>query len=76
MADFGAEQGCAVFAVHRRIYTRTSLGCHRWIENRARPLIVFEDVLEAVNIEAAVMGEHLPEGLLTDGTERSVIGCL
>jgi DNA processing protein len=46
------------------------------IENGARPRVAFEDVLEAVNMEAAVMAEHLPEVLPADETERFVIGCL
>ncbi|MCX6071695.1 MAG: DNA-processing protein DprA, partial [Chloroflexi bacterium] len=75
-ADFGAEQGREVFAVPGSIYRRTSRGCHRLIENGARPLIAFEDVLEAINMEAAVMADHLPERLPEDETERSVIGCL
>jgi DNA processing protein len=75
-ADFGAEQGREVFAVPGSIYSRTSRGCHRLIENGARPLVAFEDVLEAINMEAAVMADHPPEQLPEDATERSVIGCL
>ena len=75
-ADFGAEQGREVFAVPGSIYSRSSRGCHRLIENGARPLIAFEDVLEALNMEAAVMADHEPERLPEDETERSVIRCL
>ena len=75
-ADFGAEQGREVFAVPGSIYSRTSRGCHRLIENGARPLVAFEDVLEAINMEAAVMAGSQPEVLPEDETERSVIGCL
>jgi DNA processing protein len=75
-ADFGAEQGREVFAVPGSIYSRSSRGCHRLIENGARPLIGFEDVLEALNMEAAVMADHQPERLPEDETERSVIRCL
>jgi DNA processing protein len=39
-------------------------------------LIAFEDVLEAINMEAAVMADHLPEALPEDEAERSVIRCL
>jgi DNA processing protein len=73
---FGAEQGREVFALPGSIYSRTSRGCHRLIENGARPLVAFEDVLEAINVEAAVMADHQPEVLPEDETERSVIGCL
>jgi DNA processing protein len=76
MADFGAEQGREVFAVPGSIYSRTSRGCQRLIENGARPLIAFDGVLEAINMEAAVMGDHLPERLPEDKAERFVIGCL
>lgn len=75
-ADFGAEQGREVFAVPGSIYSRSSRGCHRLIENGARPLIAFEDVLEALNMEAAVMAAHQPERLPEDETERTVIRCL
>jgi DNA processing protein len=46
------------------------------IENGARLLVGFEQVLEAINLEAAVMAEHRPPPLPEDETERSVIGCL
>ncbi len=75
-ADFGAEQGRDVFAVPGSIYSRSSRGCHRLIENGARVLIGFEDVLEALNMEAAVMADHEPQRLPEDETERSVIRCL
>jgi DNA processing protein len=75
-ADFGAEQGREVFAVPGSIYSRTSRGCHRLIENGARPLTAFSDVLEAINMEAAVLADHPPARLPENETERSVIGCL
>jgi DNA processing protein len=33
-------------------------------------------VLEAINLEAAVMADHLPEQPPEDEAERSVIGCI
>lgn len=75
-ADFGAEQGREVFAVPGSIYSRTSRGCHRLIENGARPLAAFTDVLEAIHMEAAVLADARPEQLPENETERSVMGCL
>jgi len=75
-SDFGAEQGREVFAVPGSIYSRTSRDWHQLIGNGARPLVAFEDVLEAVNLEAAVMADHLPERLPEEETEQTVIRCL
>jgi len=75
-ADFGAEQGRDVFAVPGSIYSRSSRGALRLIENGARPLIGLEDVLEALNMEAAVLADHTPARLPDDETERAVVACL
>ena len=75
-ADFGAEQGREVFAVPGSIYSRSSRGCLKLIEDGARPLIAVEDVLEALNLEAVVQAEQPPLPLPADATERSVLGYL
>jgi DNA processing protein len=75
-ADFGAEQGREVFAVPGSIYSRASRGCLKLIEDGARPLIAVEDVLETLNLEAAVQPEQPALPLPADATERAVLGSL
>lgn len=75
-ADFGAEQGREVFAVPGSIYSRSSRGCLRLIENGARPLVAVDDVLEALNLEASVQAESPALPLPGDEAERKVAACL
>jgi DNA processing protein len=75
-ADFGAEQGREVFAVPGSIYSRSSRGCLKLIEDGARPLVAVEDVLEALNLEAVAQAEQPALPLPADATERSVLGSL
>ena len=75
-ADFGAEQGRDVFAIPGNFYSRSSRGALCLIENGARPMVGLEEVLEALNMEAAVLADHTPTRLPDDETERAVVACL
>ena len=49
-STFAGEQGREVFAVPGNIYSPQSKGTNRLIEEGARPLINFEDILELLNL--------------------------
>lgn len=48
--SFAAEQGRDVFAVPGSIFSPTSAGCNRLIQNGATPLLSVNDVLEQLNM--------------------------
>jgi DNA processing protein len=75
-ADFAAEQGREVFAVPGSIYSRASRGTNQLIRSGARPLVGFEDVLEALNLDVVVRQEEVSLELPEDETEATILAAL
>jgi len=75
-ADFAADQGREVFAVPGSIYNRASQGTNRLIRSGARPLVAFEEVLEALNLDVAIRQEAVSQALPEDEAEAKVLQVL
>jgi DNA processing protein len=75
-ADFAAEQGREVFAVPGSIYSRASRGTNQLIRSGARPLVAFEDVLEALNLDVVIRQEEVSQALPEDETEAKILAAL
>ena len=75
-ADFAADQGREVFAVPGSVYSRASQGTNRLIRSGARPLVAFEEVLEALNLDVAIRQEAVSQALPEDETEAKVLQVL
>lgn len=75
-AGFAAEQGREVFSVPGNIYSPASKGTNLLIQKGAHPLVQFEDLLDALNLE--MMGEHKSARLAlpADATEAKLFGLL
>ena len=75
-AGFAAEQGREVFALPGNIYAPQSKGCNLLIQRGAHPLLHFEELLEALNLE--MMDEHKVArvALPADATEAKLFGLL
>ena len=72
-ADFAAEQGRDVFAVPGSIFYRSSQGTNRLIRDGARPLLSAEDILEELNLSAAVQHAEARSLLPGDPTEALLL---
>ncbi len=75
-AEFAAEQGREVFAVPGNITAPTSRGTNGLIRDGAHPLLEVEDVLMALDLEAAVRREDVQLALPEDATERRLLESL
>lgn len=75
-ADFAAEQGREVFAVPGSVYSRASKGTNQLIRTGARPLVSFEEVLEALNMDVVIRQEAVGEALPEDETEAQILQAL
>jgi DNA processing protein len=64
-AGFAAEQGREVFAIPGGIYAPQSKGTNMLIQKGAHPLVNFEELLDALNLE--MMGEHKNARLVLPG---------
>ena len=64
-AGFAAEQGREVFAIPGSIYAPQSKGTNLLIQKGAHPLVRYEDLLDALNLE--MMGEHKNARLVLPG---------
>ncbi len=75
-AGFAAEQGRDAFAVPGNIYAPQSKGTNMLIQRGAHPLVKFEDLMEALNLE--MMGEHKTARLAlpADATEAKLFELL
>lgn len=75
-AGFAAEQGREVFAIPGNIYAPQSKGANLLIQKGAHPLVDFEDLLEALNLE--MMGEQKSARLALpgDATEARIFELL
>lgn len=75
-AGFAAEQGRETFAVPGSIYGAQSKGSNMLIQRGAHPLLKFDDLLEALNLE--MMGEMKAARVVLPGdpTEAKLFGLL
>lgn len=75
-ADFATEQGREVFAVPGNITSPASRGTNRLIRAGARPLLVVDEVLEALNLDVVARQEAVSESLPEDPTEARLLQML
>lgn len=75
-AGFAAEQGREAFAVPGNIYAPQSKGTNMLIQRGAHPLIKFEDLLDALNLEMMGAQKTARLALPADATEAKLIGLL
>jgi len=75
-AGFAAEQGREVFAIPGSIYAPQSKGANLLLQKGAHPLVNFEELLEALNLE--MMGEQKNARLIlpADATEARLFELL
>jgi DNA processing protein len=72
-AEFAAEQGRDVLAVPGNILQRSSQGTNHLIREGARPVLCSEDVLEELDLVAAVQHAEARQMLPADATEARVL---
>lgn len=75
-AGFAAEQGREAFAVPGNIYAPQSKGTNMLIQRGAHPLVKFEDLLDALNLEMMGAQKTARLALPADATEAKLIGLL
>jgi DNA processing protein len=75
-AGFAAEQGREVFAVPGKIYSPQSKGSNRLIQQGAHPLVNFEDLLNALNLQMMGQQKVARAVLPADATEAKLFGLL
>ncbi|MGH2583119.1 MAG: DNA-processing protein DprA [Anaerolineales bacterium] len=75
-AGFAAEQGREVFAVPGKIYSPQSKGSNRLIQQGAHPLVNFEDLLDALNLQMMGQQKVARAALPTDPTEAKLFDLL
>ena len=75
-ASFAAEQGRYVLAVPRNIYAPQSKGTNYLLQQGAKPLLCFEDVLETLNIDRVVAHRQARAILPGNPTEANILGVL
>lgn len=75
-AGFAAEQGREVFSLPGPIYAPQSKGCNLLIQRGAHPLLRFEDLMDALNLQ--MMGAHRTArvALPSDATEAKLFDLL
>jgi DNA processing protein len=75
-ASFAAEQGREIFAVPGGIYAPQSKGTNRLIQQGATPLLVVQDVLEALNLAMVSQQNTARRVLPADALEASIYQAL
>ncbi len=75
-AEFAANQGREVFAIPGNIYSPQSKGTNRLISQGAHPLINFEDLIEALDLELMTMHRSARKTLPDDPTEAKLYSLL
>ncbi|MEP7198348.1 MAG: DNA-processing protein DprA, partial [Chloroflexota bacterium] len=75
-ASFALEQGRDVFAVPGNIYSKTSHGANRLIQQGAKLVTRVEDVLEELHLEQVAQQQETRAIIPQDETERTVWNAL
>jgi DNA processing protein len=75
-ATFAADQGRDVFALPGNIYAPQSKGTNRLIQQGARPLLEFGEILEALNMTRAPQQQALRLALPANEVEADLLGVL
>jgi DNA processing protein len=75
-ADFAVDQGKEVFAIPGSIYSPQSKGTNRLIAQGAHPLLKFEHLIEALDMELMTMHKSARTTLPEDGAEAAVYSML
>ena len=75
-ATFAAEQGREVFALPGNIYAPQSIGTNRLIQQGARPLLNFEEILEVLNITRAPQQQALRLAIPSNEIEADLLAAL
>lgn len=75
-AEFAAEQGRDVFAVPGTIYAPQSRGTNRLIQQGAHPLLSPRDVLDALDMEQAILQRQTRQVLPANDLEAQLLGLL
>ena len=71
-ASFAAEQGREVFAVPGNIFAPQSKGTNRLIANGAKPLLVVNDILDALDLTRNIERREIRKALPADPTEAAL----
>jgi DNA processing protein len=75
-AGFAAEQGREVFALPGPIYAPQSKGCNLLIQRGAHPLLKFEDLMDALDLQMMSAHKTARVALPTDAIEAKLFGLL
>jgi DNA processing protein len=75
-AEFALEQGRDVFAVPGNIFSPASRGPNRLITDGAKPACRLEDILEELEIEAAVEQREARDAIPKSESEVAILRCL
>ncbi len=75
-ASFAAEQGREVFAVPGNILTPTSKGTNRLIEQGARPLLNFNDLLDCLQMQKQEEKMAVRQAIPVDEMEKRLLDVL
>lgn len=75
-ADFAAEQGREVFAAPGNMYSPQSKGTNRLIRDGAHPLLDFEQLLQALDLEYMTQHKSARVSLPADATEAKLFEVL
>ena len=75
-AEFALEQGRDVFAVPGNIFSPASRGTNRLISEGAKPACELRDILEELNLDAAVEQREVRTAVPESETEAAVLRCL
>lgn len=74
--SFAAEQGRDVFAVPGSIFSPTSAGCNRLIQNGATPLLSVNDVLEQLNMTKIQVQQSVRQTVPPEPLEADLLAYL
>ncbi len=75
-AEFAADQGREVFAVPGSIFSPSSLGCNRLIQQGACPLLSPEELLEQLRVERQAAQQQARELIPPEPAEASLLAHL
>jgi DNA processing protein len=75
-ADFALEQNREVFAVPGPIFSRSSQGTNRLIQQGAKLILSCQDILDELNLDSAPQQLEMREVLATTPVEAALMGAL